>query len=453
MELRDKVFNNFFRSNKLFLISIICYLLITIPLMLNHVPWYDEAHGWIVAQSMNFSNWQDIVRAEGHPLLWFILIMPFAKFNIAYPYPMLFINYITCLAAIILMWKKAPFNNLLKVTITFSSMFILYFPIVARGYSLGILLLFTLASLYKKQLDKPILYAVLIGLILNLNIICGIAASWFGLVFFIKFLNKKIYNIKGIVSVLILIVSVLFFVFPFIGGIGTEASVQDSNGGLSNLIKFFEYCYFYYFISFVCAFGFIMFKTKCNIEKTFYLYVSIIMFILFKYFYIGYGHHFIFFFIYLVIMLWILNDVAEEKVYKPCLSRPLDILNVFLILVFMFPIQVHIPYVYHGNVLKARELANIMNSDSKFNDCDLFLTEKDSLIVPYLHKGINSYDICTLKPVSWNTFYSRTCESSDSLFNDIKKDTYILTFFELPGYNYYQCGSERLYFIPKKGEN
>ena len=154
-------FDKIIHHRYFYIIVLLFWFCMTYPIMLNHTPWFDESHAWMLAKWLNWDNWLDIIRAEGHPIIWFLLLKPFTIFDSFYPYPMLILNYLFCLSALCVMWKKAPFSSILKFIITFSSLFLYYYPIIARNYSIGILGLFLLSAFYKEQLKKPVLYSLL----------------------------------------------------------------------------------------------------------------------------------------------------------------------------------------------------------------------------------------------------------------------------------------------------
>ena len=419
----------YIKENKFFVISVFAYIVITLPFMLSHIPWYDEAHAYMQAYFMNIHNWTSIVSAEGHPLLWFLLIMPFAKFNWHYPYPMLIINYIFCIGSIIVLWTMSPFNKWIKLVITFSSMYIIYFPVVARGYSLGILLLFLLSALYKNKLQHPILYPVLVALTLNLNIICGIGASWFGLIFFIDLLKSSLNTKTKVISTSILVLSTLLFIFPFLGGFGTAAcNVHESAAiKLGNLKHFFT-TPILRLILYVGSLIYVFAKTKLCNEQTLIIYTNILLFSIFAFFYPGGPHHFIFVFIYLITYLWIYIDKFPEVSNTPCKDIKPDILSLMLMILLLMPLQSDLKDIYYGNKMHTKELATILNSSPQYRNSRLFLYEREALIIPYLKDDIELYSACTTKALGWDMYDTHDCVSSEELkaaLYDKNKNTYL----------------------------
>lgn len=67
-------------------VTIIVYAVITFCCVYFHEQWKDEAQSWLLAKNLNFVELINQMKYEGHPLLWYIIIMPFAKlrFSIFY---------------------------------------------------------------------------------------------------------------------------------------------------------------------------------------------------------------------------------------------------------------------------------------------------------------------------------------------------------------------------------
>src|SRR5699024_7303192 len=129
------------------------FCILTLVLIMLRSPFWDEAHAWMVSKSFGFFQlFFNIEKHEGHLFLWHLILMPFSKNNLFYPYSMILLNWIFCVFALVVFWNKAPFSVLEKSLITFSYPFVWYFGIVARCYSIGILFLFLILSFWKERL-------------------------------------------------------------------------------------------------------------------------------------------------------------------------------------------------------------------------------------------------------------------------------------------------------------
>ena len=181
---------NVSKINKIAVISLFLFAVITITRLYHHMPWFDEAHSWVISEQLNFLEMLKYIPQEGHFPIWNILLFPIAKLHL-YPVSMQLLNWIFCFLALAILWVKAPFNNFTKICITFSFPFLGYYSVVARCYSIGILLIFLIASLYKKQLEHPLIYCGLIFLCANTSLMALIPATAFCVIFIFKFIKCK----------------------------------------------------------------------------------------------------------------------------------------------------------------------------------------------------------------------------------------------------------------------
>ena len=165
------------KSDKVFL-ALITVFSVVMPLVLIpfHEQWRDEAQAWLLVRDCNFIELLKMLKYEGHPLLWYLILMPFAKMGL----PFSFINYISWFFAscgIVLFIFKAPFGKAVKAITAISPVFVYWLPVVARSYSLVPLMLFVMAYIYHERKEKAVIYGVFIALLVNLHIlmagICG----------------------------------------------------------------------------------------------------------------------------------------------------------------------------------------------------------------------------------------------------------------------------------------
>ena len=163
-------------KNKFNIILFIIYLVITVLAMFHHEIWRDEAQAWCLVRDLSFTETFNMARVEGHPFLWYLLLMPFAKLGLPV-LSMQIVSLIFVSIAILFLLFKSPFNKLEKVLICFSAGMVYYLPIVARNYSLIPIFLFLTAFLYSKRIEHPYLYILSIIMLSQTHIymlgICG----------------------------------------------------------------------------------------------------------------------------------------------------------------------------------------------------------------------------------------------------------------------------------------
>ena len=137
-----------FENIDVFLEKYIPFLFIALTLLLSllRTPFYDETHAFVISQ-LNLSEIFYLSRIEGHPIFWYLILKPFSNLNF-YPYSMMLINWVFASIMIFVFWKKAPFNNWIKLLLAFSYPFFQYFAVVSRPYALGVLAIFLLSIFY-----------------------------------------------------------------------------------------------------------------------------------------------------------------------------------------------------------------------------------------------------------------------------------------------------------------
>ena len=379
--------------------SFFVFAIITLLIILYRVPFWDETHAFEIAR-LKLSEILALTRIEGHGALWYLIIKPFSSLKL-YPYSMLIINWLFCLGAIFILWEKAPFSPIVKTLITFSVPFLLYFAPVARCYSIGILLLFIICSLYNIRFKKPLLFASLIGLAANTSILVAICSFFIGLLFLqdisIEIKNKKLQKKNLFLTILIFLGFSLLLLSQLINGRKAELE--------------YETLFFAYFLDFVAfpqntnilasvyriigtisvyTFAFLSFKHER--KGLFFIFGSYLtLTLLFLNIYSGSQWNHFFYFIYFVIFAWVFG----EKILKNKFAYFLFIAILFLSL---FPKAIlktgKFDYIYNSN---SKKIANHIIQNENYSKFKLYTLEWWSDIAPgattYLaQKNIYIYD-------------------------------------------------------------
>lgn len=183
------------------LIIFAVYAIFNLVMVLHHEIWADEAQAWVVVRDLNLNGIISHVRTEGHPLLWYLLIFPFAKLfhNFNAVFSMQFLNWLLVTIGAGYLVFKSPFNICCKTAILLSSGFLYWYPVMARSYCLIPILLFLLANFYFNQASEqknspvkhPFIFAVLLILLANTHIIMFGFCLALGVVFALTNKDKK----------------------------------------------------------------------------------------------------------------------------------------------------------------------------------------------------------------------------------------------------------------------
>lgn len=152
------------------------YLIFNGILLFGHELWRDEANVWLLARDTTLMQLFGEIKYQGHPCLWYLMVMPFAK--LGFPFPFISImSFVVMAAAAALFTFRAPFSPAAKAVCLFSPMFSYYYSVVARNYCLIALLLILLAYLYPRRNEKSVYYGLLLGLLVQADTIVLMAAG------------------------------------------------------------------------------------------------------------------------------------------------------------------------------------------------------------------------------------------------------------------------------------
>ncbi len=146
------------------------YVGLNIYILVNHVNWRDEAQSWLLAKELSPIELFRQMKYEGHPCMWHLVLMPFAKLG----FPYITMNIISLSVMTISAWlflRYSNFNVLWQAMILFSSNFVLFYPVVSRSYCLAALIICLLAMFYSKRHEKPYIYGLLLALMVQTHIV------------------------------------------------------------------------------------------------------------------------------------------------------------------------------------------------------------------------------------------------------------------------------------------
>lgn len=161
------------RNNSTIWIQLIIAVVITgfnIFMILCHESWRDEAQSWLIARDSNPLDIFNLTSVEGHPFLYFYILMPFAKLGLPY----VTANFISLVVMVIAMYvfiRYVDLHIVIKLLALCSPMFIYYYPVFARNYSLCGLFMILSMAMYHKKNERPIRFGIVLALLAQTHII------------------------------------------------------------------------------------------------------------------------------------------------------------------------------------------------------------------------------------------------------------------------------------------
>lgn len=153
-------------ENKLILsVFFAIFLLVNGYLIVVHEPWRDEVQAWFLAKYKSIPELIEFSRFDGHPILWHLIIMPFAKLG-APIWTMHIISYICVSVSAYFFLFKTKLNSVAKIVCLFSIPFLYLYSSVSRNYCLVLLVGMLICVLYSKRYEHPLMYSLLITLMI-----------------------------------------------------------------------------------------------------------------------------------------------------------------------------------------------------------------------------------------------------------------------------------------------
>ena len=164
-------------------LTVVLYAVIISFAIPYHEPWADEAQAWQLARSLSIHDlFYTYLHYEGTPGLWHLFLWILIRLHISYT-AMHWICGFIALTAVSLLVFIAPFPRYLKLLFPFTYFLLFQYAVVARSYVLVPLMLFLIASLWKRN---PILIALLLGLLANLALHAAVISGGLAMVYVIE---------------------------------------------------------------------------------------------------------------------------------------------------------------------------------------------------------------------------------------------------------------------------
>lgn len=179
------------KGNIILLSMFAAYLVFNGILLAGHELWRDEANVWLIARELTPIQLFREIRYQGHPCLWYLLVMPFAK--LGFPFKTIsVVSFLIMAVGAGVFTFKAPFHPITKLICLLSPIFSYYYPVVARNYCLIALLLILLACYYPKRNEKPWIYGLLLGLLVQADTIALATAGLISLMWLYEGISESI---------------------------------------------------------------------------------------------------------------------------------------------------------------------------------------------------------------------------------------------------------------------
>lgn len=236
-------------------ITLIIYLLGVCTVSFFHEPWFDEAQAWAIARSGTIKEILfEIPHNEGHPPLWDLLLLPFAKLGAPYELSLAIVNIFFITLAVAVLLFKSPFPKIVRCLLPFNFFLFYQFGVISRPYCILVLAMFLAAACHKNRNEHPVKYLLCLALMCSVHtfgiiIAGGFCIVWLGEIFGQHYKNgtlAKVFTDKRcwlMLALLLFVVLILIEIFPsdntYVGGKATSKEIFHFSFTLTQFLWLF----------------------------------------------------------------------------------------------------------------------------------------------------------------------------------------------------------------------
>lgn len=182
-------------NKTIFIAVLVLYALLVMWGIANHEQWRDEAQAWLIVRDVSFPELFKILRTEGHPPLWYLLIMPLAKSGMQY-LTQNALTFLIMMGAVYILFFKTKLPLIIKLLLPFSYFFLFEYAFFARSYCMIAFFTISIISLYPQRFERPWLYALCIVGLFNTHVLLFTFAGMLALVYIWELYREKKYTDK-----------------------------------------------------------------------------------------------------------------------------------------------------------------------------------------------------------------------------------------------------------------
>ncbi len=166
---------NHVKGDGLLYLILLIYVVLIFAVIRVHEPWADEAQAWLLARdSTPFELMFQNLRYEGHPGLWYLLLILPSKLL---PYRAIsMIAALIAIAGVYVLLRYAPFPKPIRWLLPFSYFVFYQYGVIARSYVLLPLLFFLIAHVYKEKTTRIYQFTTLICLLAYTSVYTSLVA-------------------------------------------------------------------------------------------------------------------------------------------------------------------------------------------------------------------------------------------------------------------------------------
>ena len=209
--------------------------------VLNHEYWFDEAQAWNIARDNSISGIFSMLKYEGHPPLWFLLLHILSSAGLPCEAMGFLCWGLSMLSAAIILFLF-PVKPYFKAAMIFCSGMLFVNSIVARPYCLIFFLLCIIAVVYPNRKKHPIVLGLLVALIANTHLCMSGLAGILGIYMLADLImdwkdNTKKQNLFNILGIVIAAIGAAILVLPLLQCLSVNNQVANSTFSLDGAVR------------------------------------------------------------------------------------------------------------------------------------------------------------------------------------------------------------------------
>jgi hypothetical protein len=136
---------------------------------LHHECWRDEAQAFLVARDVPLGGLFHQLHYEGHPALWYLVLMPLVRLW-RHPAAMQAAHLAIAAGAVYLFARFAPFSRVHRALFAFGYFMAYEYSVICRNYALGLLGLFAACALWPHRRARPVALAAVLALMAHSSV-------------------------------------------------------------------------------------------------------------------------------------------------------------------------------------------------------------------------------------------------------------------------------------------
>lgn len=157
----------------------------------HHRPWIDEAQAWLIARDASLHEL--LLRRlhyEGAPALWHLILKCLVELHLPYA-AMNWLGGAFALIGMYVFLRFSPFPRIFRWLLPFTFYLQYQYAVIARPYVLFPLLMFLLCIVYSLAKPRPVLFALIAGLLANINAHAAIMSCLFAALYLWELYRKR----------------------------------------------------------------------------------------------------------------------------------------------------------------------------------------------------------------------------------------------------------------------